>query len=150
MQALTADLKELRTRFPSRLATTNARPGSAHRTEAVVSIMHGIRDNSDWCRRLKKEIQRLAPGFKCEISSYGNFSIGLFLLFPFRQKNVRWFMDRYTEALALDPGVPTHFVGHSKRDLPNGRCACEVRKRQDEPSSVRVFRGSVEVRLAAL
>jgi pimeloyl-ACP methyl ester carboxylesterase len=36
-----------------------------------------------------------------------------FLLFGERQKNVRWFMDQYTQARAMYPGASMNFVGHS-------------------------------------
>lgn len=94
---------------------------SGSKTKQVAFLMHGIRDNSDWPRRLREEIQFLEKGSRsegktyCVVSSYGHFSMAKFLLFPFRQGNVRWFMDQYTEAIAaseMDEEV-VHFVGHS-------------------------------------
>src|SRR5262249_47365616 len=44
---------------------------------------------------------------------YGYFPMLKFLLFSERQKNVRWFMDQYVEALARYPNATMDFIGHS-------------------------------------
>lgn len=83
----------------------------------VVFIMHGIRDFGDWCGRFESVVQRQAMqlGRRVETitSSYGYFPMLKFLLFAERQRNVRWFMDQYTEALARFPGAEMEFLGHS-------------------------------------
>lgn len=89
-----------------------------HEVQRVVLIMHGIRDFGDWTGELRKKLTKAADseGIRIETvtSSYGYFPMTKFLLFQARQKNVRWFMDQYTEALARCPGVKTiDFAGHS-------------------------------------
>jgi alpha-beta hydrolase superfamily lysophospholipase len=102
----TALVKALTTTLP----LASMRQGTA---TDVVFLMHGIRTNSDWTNRLKTRIEALAPEFVGEPASYGYFPMLPFLLFSARQRNVRWFMDRYTEALATYPGARFHFAGHS-------------------------------------
>ncbi|MCY7350047.1 MAG: hypothetical protein LH606_05200 [Cytophagaceae bacterium] len=46
-------------------------------------------------------------------SGYGYFSMLRFLLLGERQKNVRWFMDQYTEYRAKFPKAQMDFIGHS-------------------------------------
>ncbi|MCW5559623.1 MAG: hypothetical protein KIT22_17540, partial [Verrucomicrobiae bacterium] len=85
--------------------------------QRVVFVMHGIRDNGEWTR----EVARCARTFgaargetvETVTSSYGYFPMGAFLLFGSRQRNVRWFMDQYTEALARYPQAEFSFIGHS-------------------------------------
>lgn len=82
-----------------------------------VFIMHGIRDYGDWTGQVAKEVRQIAAqeGLRVEscTSSYGRFPMGPFLLFSERQRNVRWFMDEYTENLARYPTARFCFVGHS-------------------------------------
>jgi predicted esterase len=84
----------------------------------VVFIMHGIRDFGGWTRRLASVLRQKAREKGRTLvpvtSSYGYFPMLKFLLFSERQKNVRWFMDQYTEALAKYPAAgPADFAGHS-------------------------------------
>lgn len=85
----------------------------------LVFLIHGIRDNSDWPRELARQIRADAKKesppvrVRCITSSYGHFPMLHFLLFKRRKKNVRWFMDRYTEELAKLPDAQIHYVGHS-------------------------------------
>jgi len=86
--------------------------------EQVVFIMHGIRDYGGWTRRLaailKRRAQEKGRKLVTITSSYGYFPMLNFLLLSERQKNVRWFMDQYTEALARYPkAAPIDFAGHS-------------------------------------
>ena len=87
----------------------------------VVFIMHGIRDMADWTSHfegpLREAFHSAHPGEKVavELSGYGYFGMGPFLLYSDRQANVRWFMDLYTEVLARYPNADgsVHFIGHS-------------------------------------
>lgn len=83
----------------------------------VVFVMHGIRDYGNWTQRLAPFIYDIAgrTSIKARVvtSGYGYFPIAGFMLQPERQKNVRWFMDQYTEALAKYPQAAMSFVGHS-------------------------------------
>jgi hypothetical protein len=64
----------------------------------------------------------------------------LFLFFWERQKNVRWFMDQYTEALAKYPRAEMGFIGHS-----NGTylLASALKRYQASQFGRVVFAGSV-------
>jgi len=81
----------------------------------LIFLVHGIRDNSDWPRELAGVIREQAAGkpVHCVTSSYGHFPMLHFLLLNMRKKNVRWFMDRYTEEVAKHPDAEVHFAGHS-------------------------------------
>jgi len=90
--------------------------------KALVFVMHGIRDNAEWTATLETPLQRAYqvahPGktnnLVVERSRYGFFAMGPFLLWGDRQRNVRWFMDLYTEDLARYPNLEEiDFVGHS-------------------------------------
>jgi hypothetical protein len=84
----------------------------------VVFIMHGIRDFGGWTGRLSDALvaqaRQTGMAVATVTSSYGYFPMARFLLFSERQKNVRWFMDRYTEVLAKYRNAEQiDFVGHS-------------------------------------
>jgi len=86
--------------------------------ERVVFVLHGIRDFGGWTDRLSAVLEqhgaRTGRVVETVRSSYGYFPMTRFLLLSERQKNVRWFMDRYTEVLAKYPNAgPIDFVGHS-------------------------------------
>lgn len=85
--------------------------------EHVVFIMHGIRDRGFWTQEIARRVHALAKGrgesYKVIRAGYGYFPMLRFLLLAERQKNVRWFMDEYTEALARYPGAKFGFIGHS-------------------------------------
>jgi predicted esterase len=90
--------------------------------EEVVVVLHGIRDMAAWTSQfeapLQEAYQAKHPGSASKIHitwpSYGYFGMGPFLLFGDRQKNVRWFMDEYTELRAKYPNLrKVHFIGHS-------------------------------------
>jgi alpha-beta hydrolase superfamily lysophospholipase len=88
------------------------------RVRRVVFVVHGIRDFGGWTTRLSEAVRRAAARSGKVIatvtSGYGYFPMGKFLLFSQRQKNVRWFMDQYTEALArYRHAEAIDFVGHS-------------------------------------
>jgi pimeloyl-ACP methyl ester carboxylesterase len=80
-----------------------------------VFVVHGIRDLGFWTRALAQQIESAGiPGqVRTTTASYGYFPMLDFLLFGERQKNVRWFMDEYTQALAMYPDAEMNFVGHS-------------------------------------
>jgi pimeloyl-ACP methyl ester carboxylesterase len=99
-----------------------ARPiGQDSNVTTVVYLLHGIRDMAAWTDELEvlfqEEHVRLGgdpKALKIIKSSYGYFPMGPFLLYSDRRKNIRWFMDEYTEAIARYPNAKEiHFVGHS-------------------------------------
>jgi|GEM_PF-2087591 len=79
----------------------------------VVFVLHGIRDFGDWTEKVEKAIRKENPNVTVITSSYGYFPIFRFLLFGSRQRNVRLFMDWYTEAFAANPDREVSFIGHS-------------------------------------
>lgn len=88
----------------------------------MVFVLHGIRDMGAWTSEFMHPLQSgfaaLHPGTDEKIyvhrAAYGYFSMGSFLLFGDRQKNVRWFMDQVTELRARFPNLKEiHFIGHS-------------------------------------
>jgi pimeloyl-ACP methyl ester carboxylesterase len=83
--------------------------------EHFIFVVHGIRDKGFWTRLVAKQIEGAAPPrqVRTTTASYGYFPMLDFLLLSERQKNVRWFVDEYTEALAKYPKAKMSFVGHS-------------------------------------
>ncbi len=86
--------------------------------ENVVFVVHGIRDQGFWTKRIARRIQRVArqqkQNYVAITSSYGYFPMWPFLFSYFkRQTNVHWLMDQYTMALAKNPNAKISFVGHS-------------------------------------
>lgn len=85
----------------------------------VVFVIHGIRDEGYWTRKIgnhiKTRYESVKPKgkLKLETSSYGYFSMLSFLIPGERQRKVEWLMDRYVRARALYPNAKFHFVGHS-------------------------------------
>jgi pimeloyl-ACP methyl ester carboxylesterase len=84
----------------------------------VIYIMHGIRDWGEWTDKLRSLMQkRISAGDPKTVvvnQKYGHFPMLPFLLYWDRQKNVRLFMDEFTENKALFPRADAFdFVGHS-------------------------------------
>lgn len=84
----------------------------------VIYIVHGIRDYGKWGEEIRKKIEESAPLHQSGVAvvppKYGYFPMMPFLLYWDRQKNVRKFMDEYTENLARFPRATRFdFVGHS-------------------------------------
>jgi predicted esterase len=83
----------------------------------VVFLVHGIRDFGFWTSRLSAAVRaegsRRGARVETVTSDYGYFPMINFLFQPERQKNVRWFMDQYTEARARYPSATISFIGHS-------------------------------------
>ncbi|NUO77649.1 MAG: hypothetical protein HOQ32_16760 [Lysobacter sp.] len=86
--------------------------------DRLVYVMHGIRDLGEWTDRVRDEVRRRYEGNAERVAvfsaKYGRFPMARFLL-PFdRQRNVREFMDRYTEHVARYPNAKSmDYVGHS-------------------------------------
>jgi pimeloyl-ACP methyl ester carboxylesterase len=85
----------------------------------LIFVMHGIRDESTWPLEIKSAIEKLigaerAATVKVVPPLYRRFAMLPFLIYWDRQRNVRWFMDQYTQAKAMYPNLETvDFVGHS-------------------------------------
>ncbi|HUD40848.1 MAG TPA: hypothetical protein VMR06_02505 [Dokdonella sp.] len=87
-------------------------------TTRIVYVMHGIRDYANWTDVLRADIEHrcaTADGATVVVNpKYGYFAMAPFLIYADRQRNVRRFMDQYTEDLACRPNVITvDFAGHS-------------------------------------
>jgi len=90
--------------------------------EAVVVVLHGIRDMAAWTSQFEQPLQEAfqannpQSNTKLHVhrASYAFFGMGPFLIWADRQRNVRWFMDEFTEIKARFPNVrEVHFIGHS-------------------------------------
>jgi pimeloyl-ACP methyl ester carboxylesterase len=84
----------------------------------IVYVVHGIRDYGEWTDTLRDMIEAKAviaqPGLAVVNFKYGHFPMLPFLLYWDRQKNVRLFMDEYTENRARYPhATAIDFIGHS-------------------------------------
>jgi hypothetical protein len=81
----------------------------------VVFVLHGIRasNNDTWVKQTVEAIGRRWPDVTAIGSGYGFLSALAFAIPMTRRKNLRWFQDAYTEALALNPLAKFGFVGHS-------------------------------------
>lgn len=112
--ALTTPLRELKEKYSSNSSYLDMIEPNRKSVTHVVFVMHGIRDHGDWLESFKKELESVDPGVKAITSEYGYFPMARFLLSYERDKNVRWFVDQYTEALALYPNAKKFsFIGHS-------------------------------------
>lgn len=89
------------------------------KVKRIVYIMHGIRDYASWSDQIRTELKaRLAAAERDTVAvvpaKYGYFPMLPFLLAWDRQRNVRWFMDTFTENLAKYPrATEFDYVGHS-------------------------------------
>jgi pimeloyl-ACP methyl ester carboxylesterase len=80
----------------------------------VVFVIHGIRDEGHWTRKIAYRAELAAHDRVATVtSSYGYFPMLSFLRPGARQEKVEWLMDRYTEAKAMYPEAAFHYVGHS-------------------------------------
>lgn len=79
----------------------------------IVFVMHGIRDYGGWTTNFKKMIENRSSLHKVVTPSYNYFPALHFLLFWKRQKNVRWFVDQFTQLYAQYPQAKFSFIGHS-------------------------------------
>lgn len=83
----------------------------------VVIVMHGIRDNGFWTKRVASEVMSIgrydnmtvwAPTLSCGYFSMWNFIV------PFgRERALLWFMERYADVKTHFPNPRISFVGHS-------------------------------------
>ena len=93
----------------------------------VVFVIHGIRDEGFWTKKIARKIKILGNKnnnelgnnnnnkrkWRTETSTYGYFALSPFL-FPYhRQVKTAWLMEQYTKNLSLYPYADFHYVGHS-------------------------------------
>ncbi len=118
IEALTETIAAIKTKYQEdqHVKQTSIDTSEKH----IVFVLHGIRDYGGWTGDIREELERVATNLglplpKVVTAKYDFFPMGRFLLFPARQKNVRWFMDEYTEQIATypNPNSKVSFVGHS-------------------------------------
>jgi len=92
----------------------------------VVFIVHGIRDDGYWTRKIAQRIREHAADaakrfgkneaeeeWRCVTSSYGYFAMLPFLLPWVRTQKVEWLMDLYVGVKSRFPCAKFSYVGHS-------------------------------------
>ena len=86
----------------------------------VVFVVHGIRDDGYWTRRVAQRIHEAAKrhgqssdSYRSITSSYGYFPMLPFVLPWIRREKVEWFMDEYVNAVSRYPTATFSYVGHS-------------------------------------
>lgn len=87
------------------------------RVKDVVMVIHGIRDNGFWTKRVAREIRKLrrkdgdSLSVRVATPSYGFFSMLDFLIN--RDKATYWFLEKYAEVKSYYPEAQISFIGHS-------------------------------------
>jgi pimeloyl-ACP methyl ester carboxylesterase len=87
----------------------------------VAFVIHGIRDDGYWTRKIAQKIQEKAASssdadpakWRCVTSSYGYFAMLPFVLPWIRRQKVEWLMDEYVGARARYPNAKFSYIGHS-------------------------------------
>jgi pimeloyl-ACP methyl ester carboxylesterase len=87
----------------------------------VAFVVHGIRDDGYWTRKIAQKIQEKAssagdadpPKWRCETSSYGYFAMLPFVMPWIRRQKVEWLMDEYVGVRARFPNAEFSYIGHS-------------------------------------
>jgi hypothetical protein len=109
-QQRAADLADIDDYLDPLDLTDDHRPDEA--VEHVVIVLHGIRDNGFWAKRISREIKTLHrlhhPGderrrLRTVSPSYGFFSMWEFLFPGGRTRALHWFLDAYADIRRLYP-----------------------------------------------
>jgi alpha-beta hydrolase superfamily lysophospholipase len=112
--ALSHPVSDLINQYGSNAHMLDSLDADRKQIEHVVFVMHGIRDYGEWVSTIGQALETRDASVRAITSKYGYFPMGRFLMFSDREKNVRWFVDQYTEALALYPNSKKFsFIGHS-------------------------------------
>ena len=119
-RSLRRHVHEALTLPPNQIAADVASPLVEDRhVTRLVYIMHGIRDWASWGDDLRGKVEsELRESERATVgivpAKYGYFPMAPFLLAWDRQKNVRWFMDQFTDDIARFPNVKVvDYLGHS-------------------------------------
>ncbi len=87
------------------------------RVQDAVMVVHGIRDNGFWTKRVAREVKTRARRsgrlVRAPSPSYGFFSMWDFVRPGGRQAATYWFMERYADVRSHFPNADISFVGHS-------------------------------------
>jgi hypothetical protein len=84
--------------------------------ENVVLVIHGIRDDGHWTKKIAARVKDAASNphlWRSVTPSYGYFAMLPFVLPWIRRQKVEWLMHEYCEAVAQYPNATFHYVGHS-------------------------------------
>lgn len=81
--------------------------------DKVFFLLHGIRDSRDCFQHVADRLQRLCPGAKIVVPTYGYLSARGFVNPGYRNRFIPWFIDQYSEQLAQNPAAEFYFAGHS-------------------------------------
>ena len=92
-----------------------------HEIKQAIIILHGIRDEGFWTKRIAKEIKKIGrkPTLEGPIAvraptpTYGFFSMWNFIRPWMRRKQTCWFMEQYCEVRKFFPNAKISFIGHS-------------------------------------
>jgi hypothetical protein len=86
----------------------------------VIFVIHGIRDDGYWTRRIAQRIHEAARRHSQPIGAYRSItsSYGYFAMLPYiwpwiRREKVEWLMDEYVGAVSRYPRAAFSYVGHS-------------------------------------
>jgi pimeloyl-ACP methyl ester carboxylesterase len=93
-----------------KMGTQHSVRGAAH----VVFVLHGIRaNNRTWVEETINKMKLRSSAVEAIGPGYKYFSALRFAIPMFRRRNLAWFQDAYSEALARNPGAKFSFIGHS-------------------------------------
>ena len=137
------DRPQIRKRSPQRSGETSRPPSTEWHDEAetreefpevewAVMIVHGIRDNGFWTKRVARAVRRLGERRGLDVRapspSYGFFSAREFLRLSGRLAATYWFMERFVQIRAVYPNARISFIGHSNGTLLAARAMelCEA------------------------
>jgi pimeloyl-ACP methyl ester carboxylesterase len=113
----TDDLDDYLDEMDLQMKQTQAASGPEQPVKQIVLVIHGIRDNGFWTKRVAREAKTLARQDQSLICaptpSYGFFSMLDFVNPWGRQDATYWFLERYAELRVHYPDVPISFIGHS-------------------------------------
>lgn len=111
------DLDDYLNEMDLQMMQTEAASGSGQPVQRIVLVIHGIRDNGFWTKRVARVVKGLARQDHSLICaptpSYGFFSMLDFVNPWGRQDATYWFLERYAEVRMRYPDVPISFIGHS-------------------------------------
>jgi pimeloyl-ACP methyl ester carboxylesterase len=118
--ALNEDLARMARRsIDRRFLADTLPPRPEHDVAHVVFVIHGIRDDGYWTRRIAQHIRQAAHcgghagTYRCITSSYGYFAMLPFVWPWIRAEKVEWLMDEFVSAKARYPNARFSYVGHS-------------------------------------
>lgn len=83
--------------------------------EEAVIILHGIRDEGFWTKRIARAIKEEGgrTTIRAPSPSYGYFSMWNFVLPLARKDKAKWLMEQYCDVRICFPNARISFVGHS-------------------------------------